>query len=63
MALNKLLDGGTLKIDEVMKVGDFNKKLSISIYIYLKRSGRKFIILLLYVDDILLVSNDLDLLH
>ncbi|XP_028124521.1 uncharacterized protein LOC114321552 [Camellia sinensis] len=31
--------------------------------IYLKVSGSKFIMLVLYVDDILLASNDLDLLH
>ena len=30
--------------------------------IYLKISGRKFIFLILYVDDILLASNDLGLL-
>jgi len=31
--------------------------------IYLKVSGSRFIILILYVDDILLATNDLDLLH
>ncbi|GAB2275417.1 hypothetical protein Dimus_039131 [Dionaea muscipula] len=31
--------------------------------IYIKFSGSKFIILVLYVDDILLASNDVDLLH
>ena len=31
--------------------------------IYLKASGSKFIILVLYVDDILLATNDLSLLH
>ena len=31
--------------------------------IYCKVSGRKFIFLILYVDDILLASSDLDLLH
>ena len=31
--------------------------------IYLKFSGRKFIILVLYVDDILLASSDVGLLH
>ena len=31
-------------------------------YIYLKISGRKFIFIILYVDDILLASNDLGLL-
>ena len=32
-------------------------------YIYLKISGSKFIFLILYVDDILLASNDLGMLH
>ena len=31
--------------------------------IYLEVSGSKFIFLILYVDDILLASSDLDLLH
>ena len=31
--------------------------------LYLKFSGSKFIILLLYVDDILLASSDVELLH
>lgn len=31
--------------------------------IYLKFSGNKFIILVLYVDDILFVSNDTNLLY
>ena len=31
--------------------------------IYLKFSGSKFIILVLYVDDILLASSDVELLH
>ena len=31
--------------------------------IYLKISGSKFIFLILYVDDILLASNDLGMLH
>ena len=32
-------------------------------YIYLKTSGSKFIFLVLYVDDTLLASNDVNLLH
>ena len=32
-------------------------------YIYLKVNGSKFIFLVLYVDDILLASSDLGLLH
>ena len=31
--------------------------------IYLKFSGSKFIILVLYIDDILLASSDMELLH
>lgn len=31
--------------------------------IYQKVNGSKFIFFILYVDDILLVANDLDLLH
>ena len=31
--------------------------------IYLEVSGSKFIFLILYVDDILLISNDIGLLH
>ena len=31
--------------------------------IYLEISGSKFIFLILYVDDILLISNDIGLLH
>ena len=31
--------------------------------IYLEVSGNKFIFLILYVDDILLISNDIGLLH
>ena len=32
-------------------------------YVYIKVSGRKFIILVLYIDDILLTANDVGLLH
>ena len=32
------------------------------IYIYMKVSGSKYIFLVLYSDDILLVANDIDLL-
>ena len=32
-------------------------------YIYHKFSGSKYIILVLYVDDILLATNDIGLLH
>ncbi|GJU81697.1 putative zinc finger, CCHC-type containing protein, partial [Tanacetum coccineum] len=51
-----------LKFDEVMKKHNFIKN---RVYqcIYLKMSGSNFIILVLYVDDILLASNNIDLLH
>ena len=39
------------------------KKNAVDQCIYLKVSGSKFIMLVLYVDDILLASNDLGLLH
>lgn len=39
------------------------KKNIINQYIYLKISGSNFIILVLYVDDILLKSNDVGVLH
>lgn len=51
-----------LKFDKVMKRNDFIKN-QVDQCIYLKMSGRNFIILVLYVDDILLASNSIDLLH
>ncbi|CAH9135323.1 unnamed protein product, partial [Cuscuta epithymum] len=51
-----------LKFDEVMKSNGFIKN-KVDQCTYLKMSGSKFIILVLYVDDILLASSDLDLLH
>ncbi|KAJ9545611.1 LOW QUALITY PROTEIN: hypothetical protein OSB04_025318 [Centaurea solstitialis] len=51
-----------LKFDEVMKKNDFVKN-QVDQRIYLKLSRRNFIILVLYVDDILLVNNNVDLLH
>ena len=39
------------------------KENTVDWYIYLKVSGSKFIFLILYVDDILLASSDLGLLH
>ena len=41
---------------------DFKKNI-VDQCIYLKVSGSKFVILVLYVDDILLASNNLDMLH
>nr|GEX09268.1 putative zinc finger, CCHC-type [Tanacetum cinerariifolium] len=51
-----------LKFDEVMKKHNFIKN-QVDQCVYLKMSGSNFIIFVLYVDDILLASNDIDLLH
>ncbi|GJV57213.1 retrovirus-related pol polyprotein from transposon TNT 1-94 [Tanacetum coccineum] len=51
-----------LKFDEVMKKHNFIKN-QVDKYVYLKMSGSNFIIFVLYVDDILLASNNIDLLH
>ena len=51
-----------LKFNET--IVDFRFKENIVHWcIYLKVSGSKFIMLVLYVDDILLATNDLGLLH
>ena len=47
-----------LKFHDVVTSLDFEEN-TVDSYIYLKISGRKFIFLILYVDDILLASNDL----
>ena len=49
------------KFDEVTSMRFEENKVDQCIY--LKVSGRKFIFLVLYVDDILLASNDLGMLH
>nr|GEX89005.1 putative zinc finger, CCHC-type [Tanacetum cinerariifolium] len=51
-----------LKFDEVMKEHNFIKN-QVDQCVYLKMSGSNFIILVLYVDDIVLASNNIDLLH
>ncbi|KAD3067741.1 hypothetical protein E3N88_35621 [Mikania micrantha] len=51
-----------IKFDEVMKKHNFIKN-QVDQCIYLKISGSKFVILVLYVDDILLASNNLDMLY
>ncbi|KAI3796687.1 hypothetical protein L1987_39366 [Smallanthus sonchifolius] len=51
-----------LKFDEVMKKQSFLKN-QVDQCTYLKMSGSNFSILVLYVDDILLASNGLDMLH
>ena len=51
-----------LMFDKVMNNNDFIKN-QVDQCIYLYISGRNFIILVLYGDDILLVSNNIDMLH
>ena len=51
-----------LKFDEVITSLGFVEN-KVNHCIYLKTSGSKFIFLVLYVDDTLLVSNDVNLLH
>ena len=50
------------KFDKVISSYGF-KENTVDQCIYLKFSGSKFVILVLYVDDILLASNDVGLLH
>lgn len=51
-----------LKFHEVMKISSFIKN-TVDSCIYLKVSGSMFIFLVLYVENILLASSDLGLLH
>ena len=51
-----------LKFDKVVTSLSFVENI-VDQCIYLKTSGRNFIFLVLYVDDILLASSDLGLLH
>ena len=46
-----------LKFDEVVTANGFKENI-VDQCIYMKVSGRKYIFLVLYVDDILLVAND-----
>ena len=50
------------KFDQVITSFGF-KENTVDQCIYLKFSGSKFIILVLYIDDILLASSDVGLLH
>ena len=50
-----------LKFNDTIVSFGFNKNI-VDQCIYMKVSGRKFIFLILYVDDILLATNDLGLL-
>jgi hypothetical protein len=61
MALNRLPVKGTLSFIVISSFG-FEAD-QVDDCLYQKFSGSKFIFLVLYVDDILLASNDLGLLH
>jgi len=62
MILSKLLANGILKFNDTIVSFGF-KENTVDQCIYLKVSGSKVIFLFLYVDDILLTTNDLGLLH
>nr|GEV52932.1 putative zinc finger, CCHC-type [Tanacetum cinerariifolium] len=49
--------------EEHLKVERARGRAKVDQCVYLKMSGSNFIILVLYVDDILLASNNIDLLH
>ena len=51
-----------MKFDNIVSSLGF-KENAMDQCIYLKNSGSRFIILVLYVDDILLASNDIEFLH
>ena len=51
-----------LKLNDIITSFGFKENI-VDRCIYLNFSGSKFIILILYVDDILLATNDLGLLH
>ena len=50
-----------LKFDEDVTANGFKENI-VDQCIYMKVSGRKYIFLVLYVDDILLAANDINLL-
>ena len=50
-----------LKFDEVVTANGFKESV-VDKCIYIKVSGSKYIFLVLYIDDILLTANDIDLL-
>ena len=50
-----------LKFDEVVTANGFKENI-VDQCIYMKVSGSKYIFLVLYVDDILLATNDIDML-
>ena len=51
-----------LKFEHIVSSLGF-KEFAVDQCIYLKNSGSKFVILVIYVDDILLASNDVEFLH
>ena len=51
-----------LKFNNIITAFSFTENV-VDHCIYLKISGSKFMILVLYVDDILLASNDLGMIH
>ncbi|KAM3219756.1 hypothetical protein P3L10_024287 [Capsicum annuum] len=61
MNLNKLPDNGILSLMKRFTFGF--KENTVDRCIYLKVNGSKFIMLVLYVDEILLATNDLGLLY
>ena len=63
MDLNKLPDNGILSSMIYTIVSFGFKENIVDRCIYLKVNGSKFIFLILYVDDILLETNDLHLLY
>ena len=50
-----------LKFDEVVTANDFEENI-VNQCIFMKVNGSKYIFLVLYVDDILLTTNDINLL-
>ena len=53
--------GSISQLNKIITSFEFKENI-IDQYIYLKVSRNKFMILVLYIDDIMLVSNDLSLL-
>ena len=51
------------KFDQVINFSFYLKENIVDQYIYHKINGSKFILLVLYVDDILLTNNNIGLLH
>ena len=60
---NQYMDLSKLILNSMTLLPLLDLKRMLLICIYMKVSGRKFIILIIYVDDILPATNDLGLLH